>query len=275
MKHHRSLFRALSALLCLVLCTQLTACGQKDTFSPASGKRYDDSLISEAISKEGSFTDEHGQEWDYSYHIPQLADDTTDAESINKAIMNILSSDAQATLSSSSVTKMPETHYADISWQSHWNGSLLSLSLHLTGWASDIASYEVYHYDFASGRRLTNAQVLDRFDVSREDFIAALRCAAAQAYDTVYAPWGVPELSPDDENFGPMCIDLASVRAWTIAEENYELDNLRFYLEQDGSFTAFQPVAHSQARASATKNCMCSPAQKSGAAARRSPNTPS
>ena len=61
-KHHRSLFRALSALLCLVLCTQLTACGQKDTFSPASGKRYDDSLITEAISKEGSFTDEHGQE---------------------------------------------------------------------------------------------------------------------------------------------------------------------------------------------------------------------
>ena len=67
-KHHRSLFRALSALLCLVLCTQLTACGQKDTFSPASGKRYDDSLITEAISKEGSFTDEHCQEWDYSYH---------------------------------------------------------------------------------------------------------------------------------------------------------------------------------------------------------------
>ena len=241
-KHHRSLFRALSALLCLVLCTQLTACGQKDTFSPASGKRYDDSLITEAISKEGSFTDEHGQEWDYSYHIPQLADDTTDAESINKAIMNILSSDVQTMLSSSSVTKMPETHYADISWQSHWNGSLLSLSLHLTGWASDIVSYEVYHYDFASGRRLTNAQVLDRFDVSREDFIAALRCAAAQTYDTVYAPWGVPELSPDDENFGPMCIDLASVRAWTIAEENYELDNLRFYPEQGGSFTAFQPV---------------------------------
>ena len=240
MKHHRSLFRALSALLCLVLCTQLTACGQKDTFSPASGKRYDDSLITEAISKEGSFTDEHGQEWDYSYHIPQLADDTTDAESINKAIMNILSSDVQTMLSSASVTKMPETHYADISWQSHWNGSLLSLSLHLTGWASDIVSYEVYHYDFASGRRLTNAQVLDRFDVSREDFIAALRCAAAQTYDTVYAPWGVPELSPDDENFGPMCIDLASVRAWTIAEENYELDNLRFYPEQGGSFTSLQ-----------------------------------
>ena len=241
-KHHRSLFRVLSALLCLVLCTQLTACGQKDTFSPASGKRYDDSLITEAISKEGSFTDEYDQDWDYSYHIPQLADDTADAESINKAIMNILSSDAQATLSSSSVTKMPETHYADISWQSHWNGSLLSLSLHLTGWASDIASYEVYHYDFASGRRLTNAQVLDRFDVSREDFIAALRCAAAQTYDTVYAPWGVLELSPDSENFGSMCIELASMRAWTIAEENYELDTLLFYLDGDNSFTAFHPV---------------------------------
>ena len=241
-KHHRSFFRALSALLCLVLCTQLTACVQKDTFSPASGKRYDDSLITEAISKEGSFTDEHGQEWDYSYHIPQLADDTADAESIDKAIMNILSSDAQATLSSSSVTKMPETHYADISWQSHWNGSLLSLSLHLTGWASDIASYEVYHYDFASGRRLTNAQVLDRFDVSREDFIAALRCAAAQTFDSIYAPWNTPGLSSDSENFGSMCIELASMRAWTIAEGNYELDTLLFYLDGDNSFTAFHPV---------------------------------
>lgn len=242
MKHHRSLFRALSALLCLVLCTQLTACGQKDTFSPASGKRYDDSLITEAISKEGSFTDEHGQEWDYSYHIPQLADDTADAESINKAIMNILSGDAQATLSSSSVTKMPETHYADISWQSHWNGSLLSLSLHLTGWASDIVSYEVYHYDFASGRRLTNAQLLDRFEIDVDDFTAALRRAAAQTFDSIYAPWNTPGLSSDSENFGSMCIELASMRAWTIAEGNYELDTLLFYLDGDNSFTAFQPV---------------------------------
>ena len=241
-KHHRSLFRALSALLCLVLCTQLTACGQKDIFSPASGKRYDDSLITEAISKEGSFTDEHGQEWDYSYHIPQLADDTADAESINKAIMNILSGDAQATLSSSSVTKMPETHYADISWQSHWNGSLLSLSLHLTGWASDIVSYEVYHYDFASGRRLTNAQLLDRFEIDVDDFTAALRRAAAQTFDSIYAPWNTPGLSSDSENFGSMCIELASMRAWTIAEGNYELDTLLFYLDGDNSFTAFQPV---------------------------------
>lgn len=241
-KHHRSLFRALSALLCLVLCTQLTACGQKDTFSPASGKRYDDSLITEAISKEGSFTDEHGQEWDYSYHIPQLADDTADAESINKAIMNILSGDAQATLSSSSVTKMPETHYADISWQSHWNGSLLSLSLHLTGWASDIVSYEVYHYDFASGRRLTNAQLLDHFEIDVDDFTAALRRAAAQTFDSIYAPWNTPGLSSDSENFGSMCIELASMRAWTIAEGNYELDTLLFYLDGDNSFTAFQPV---------------------------------
>ena len=44
--------------------------------------------------------------------------------------------------------------------------------------------------DFAAVRAgRANAQVLDRFDVSREDFIAALRCAAAQTYDTVYAPW--------------------------------------------------------------------------------------
>ena len=110
-KHHRSLFPGAERALCLVLCTQLDSLRPKRIHSPASGKRYDDSLITEAISKEGSFHRRIRSDWDYSYHIPQLADDTTDAESINKAIMNILSSDAQATLSSSSVTKMPETHY--------------------------------------------------------------------------------------------------------------------------------------------------------------------
>lgn len=34
MKHHRFLYRALSALLCLGLCAQLTACGKKPVPKP-------------------------------------------------------------------------------------------------------------------------------------------------------------------------------------------------------------------------------------------------
>ena len=244
MKQHRNLSRALSALLCLVLCAQLTACGKEgaSTPAPAPGERYNDSLITEAISKEGTFTDEYDQDWDYSYHIPQLADDTADAEAINEDILERFGSDAQASLSSVDASKMPETYYADISWQSHWNGSLLSLSLRLTSWASDIASHEVYHYDFASGKRLTNAQVLDRFDVGEEDFIAALRRAAAQEFDDVHAPLGMPGLSASDEDFGSQCIELNVLRAWTIAEENLSMDDALFFPNGDGSFTAFQLI---------------------------------
>ena len=242
MKQHRIFFQALSALLCLVLCTQLTACGQKDTFSPASGKRYDNSLITEVLSEEGTFTDEYDQDWDYSYHIPQLEADTPDAEKINAQIMTVYGDDVRSSLVDAAVPKMPETYYESVSWQSHWNESLLSLSIKAQSWGGIMTDYQVYHFDFASGKQLTNTQLLDRFEIDEDNFIAALRRAAAQSFDSIYAPWDTPGLSPDSENFGSMCIELASMRAWTIAEENYELDNLRFYPEQDGSFTAFQPV---------------------------------
>lgn len=243
MKQHRILFRALSALLCLGLCAALTACGNQrgNDPEPTQDKTYNDSLITEVLSEEGTFTDEFDQDWDYSYYIPQLVSDTADAKAINAEIMERFGDDVAAALESISASQMPQIYFEGISWRSWWNDSLLSLSVEAAGWVDNM-SYQVYHYDFASGKRLTNAQVLDRFDVDEADFLAALRRAAAQTYDAAYAPWGVPELSPDDENFGPMCIELASMRAWTVAAENYELESAMFCPNGDGTFLAFQPV---------------------------------
>ncbi len=75
MKHHRFLYRTLSALLCLGLCAQLTACGKKPVLKPGSSgpsapsvskKVYDDSLITEVYDEEDSFTDEYGTEYSTS-----------------------------------------------------------------------------------------------------------------------------------------------------------------------------------------------------------------
>ena len=245
MKQHRISFRALGALLCLVLCALFTACGKEGASTPksASDGRYNDSLITEAFSEEGAFTDEFDQEWIYAYHIPQLEDDTADAEAINEEIMARFGSGVQATLDSLAAAGYPETYYMDISWQSHWNGSLLSLSMKAVHWASDMVSYQVYHYDFADGRQLTNAQVLERFAVSEGDFLSALRRAAAQRFDAVLAPVGMPGTSASDEDFGSLCIELNVLRAETIAEENLSLDDALFFPNGDGSFTAFQPIA--------------------------------
>ena len=91
MKHHRFLYRTLSALLCLGLCAQLTACGKKPVPKPGSSgpsapsvskKVYDDSLITEVYDEEDSFTDEYGTEYSYICHVPQLEADTPEAKAI-------------------------------------------------------------------------------------------------------------------------------------------------------------------------------------------------
>ena len=73
--------------------------------------------------------------------------------------------------------------------------------------------------------------------------IAALVWGAARQFDSHYAPWGTGGLSPEDENYGGIAIDLAALRAWTVAEENFSLDLAMFCPNGDGTFTAFQPVA--------------------------------
>ena len=206
MEQHRILSRVLSVLFCLALCTQLTGCVQipiptlKPTPAPTPtpDKTYNDSLITEAYSVEGSFTDEYEETWDYAYHIPQLAADTADAAAINAEIMAYFGSDARAAQEGITAEGSRYINWLNVSWESHWSGSLLSLSLCAASWLGDMGSrYFVYHYDFAAGQKLTNAQVLDRVGVREADFTTALRRAAAQTFDAMYAPWGVNDIGPE------------------------------------------------------------------------------
>ena len=252
MKHHRFLYRTLSALLCLGLCAQLTACGKKPVPKPGSSgpsapsvskKVYDDSLITEVYDEEDSFTDEYGTEYSYICHVPQLEADTPEAKAINWEIMESFGNDVQATLDAAESGETPNSQYMEVTWQSYWNDSLLSLSIRVLGWTSDLIDYAVYHYDFETGQRPDNLELLDRFHVDEGDFIAALRRGAARQFDSHYAPWGTGGLSPEDENYGGIAIDLAALRTWTAAEENFSLDLAMFCPNGDGTFTAFQPIA--------------------------------
>ena len=157
--------------------------------------------------------------------------------------MESFGNDVQATLDAAESGETPNSQYMEVTWQSYWNDSLLSLSIRVLGWTSDLIDYAVYHYDFETGQRPDNLELLDRFHVDEGDFIAALRRGAARQFDSHYAPWGTGGLSPEDENYGGIAIDLAALRAWTVAEENFSLDLAMFCPNGDGTFTAFQPVA--------------------------------
>ena len=157
--------------------------------------------------------------------------------------MESFGNDVQATLDAAESGETPNSQYMEVTWQSYWNDSLLSLSIRVLGWTSDLIDYAVYHYDFETGQRPDNLELLNRFHVDEGDFIAALRKGAARQFDSHYAPWGTGGLSPEDENYGGISIDLAALRAWTVAEENFSLDLAMFCPNGDGTFTAFQPVA--------------------------------
>lgn len=68
-------------------------------------------------------------------------------------------------------------------------------------------------------------------------------CAGRGRRSIPITPLGTGGLSPEDENYGGIAIDLAALRAWTVAEENFSLNLARFCPNGDGTFTAFQPVA--------------------------------
>ena len=121
-------------------------------------------------------------------------------------IMESFGNDVQATLDAAESGETPNSQYMEVTWQSYWNDSLLSLSIRVLGWTSDLIDYAVYHYDFETGQRPDNLELLDRFHVDEGDFIAALRRGAARQFDSHYAPWGTGGLSPEDENYGGISI---------------------------------------------------------------------
>ena len=47
---------------------------------------FDDSVLGEAYTNEGTFTDAWGSEWSYSLHVPRLLLDTPAAEELNSKI---------------------------------------------------------------------------------------------------------------------------------------------------------------------------------------------
>ena len=77
----RNHLRRLAAILsALALAAGLTACGQPGTSSGSAGEPYDDSLLGEILAQEGDYTDDLGNDYRYAFHVPELLDDSPEAQ---------------------------------------------------------------------------------------------------------------------------------------------------------------------------------------------------
>ena len=215
--------------VCILLCLLLTGCGTASqpavTAEPAdpvpeARTSYDDSLLSE-VKCTGSYIEEGWQEGiAYDYRLPQILDDTPDAEAVN-AELRQMGQNAEGGL----------VMYDRITWESHWNGSLLSLVLTMRETFHYDLGYFTCNYDFALGRSLSNRELLERFQADPEMGESVLRRAAIAKYDQ--------ESCALAASCGDCFGDRQSLRAETISAPTTEISRIPLYLDDSGHLHAF------------------------------------
>ena len=223
-----STIRRLAALLAaLTLTLALAACGQGGHGSSGSAGHYDDSLLGEALTQEGDYTDSVGNQYRYAFHVPELLDESPEAQAVNEEVWDIFGGAAEDAVSY--MESGDSLTVWSISWQTHWQGSLMSLLV----WAEMDADYTVYaawNYDFQAQERVGNGALLERLDIQPEDYLEMLRCAAARSFDGSFPATAEGAAA------------ITELRAKTLSRDNLTED-LPLYLGQDGQLTAIVPIA--------------------------------
>ncbi len=255
--------------LCVLLPATLTACSKKSADAPAAvtsdateqnsqdsaaateaaeeTRVYDDSLITEAYSIEKEITFDSGTDYEhkeyFTYHIPQLSDETEDAKAINQKILDLYEDMAK---SLETADENYDESISGVSYQTIWNDSLLSLVIEAAYMYSDIVEYEVFNYDFQSGTVVTNADLIEMAGMSEEEYIKTLRYAAAVEADKTTDEMSVMQEEAYGEDLTDEMLQLWNaeaihLRAKTISDQYINMDT-PLYMNANGNLEAIARI---------------------------------
>lgn len=183
---------------------------------------FDDSVLGEAYTNEGTFTDAWGSEWSYSLHLPCLLLDTPAAEELNSKIHRDLF--GFVTAMETAIAQNTPAELCAVRWERVWTDSIVSLAV-IVEYAEGTSHYYIYHFDCANSIELDSAHMLRRLGISMDDYTAAVRRAAAQAFDRQYAGF--------DPAIGGGAAYLLQLRAMTVAAAGNS-DPVPFLPNEDG-----------------------------------------
>lgn len=232
----------------VLLLTLLCACGKQAGQPESSGEepirssvmqgtetplpeKKKEIAVTELYNEEGSGTSDDGFQYNYSFHVPQIEDDTTDAAAINQEIASIYGETAKKCLESIQNKEIP--YCSNVEYESFRSGNVLSLVLKYAYFYDGFEGYTAYSYDTAKGVRLTGEDILKMQDMTEADYMDVLRRAAAKDFDDAYhASWG----NFEDIYSG----SYQKLRIQTISERNLSLD-LPLYLD-DGVLHVIAPI---------------------------------
>lgn len=232
--NHFALRRPGLGLLVLILLLSVSACaGRPENVQtvPAHPEMqddagYNDSLIGDAYADEGDAATEWGFSYHYAVRVPKLLSDSEDAKALNAELMALYGTEAMR-------PPEPDSIKYAIDWESHWNGSILSLEM-TAAQPDGETHHDAYYYDFAAEKRLSAEDVLARTGLSWERLEPALIRAAVREHDRMMQAQNV-------EFTDGLIADTLALRAQSaLAAQDAALP---FYPNGDGTLTVYLNLA--------------------------------
>ncbi len=186
----------------------------------------DNPHIMEILNLSATYTDSVDNTYCFSYKIPQFHADTESAKDMNQRIVD----DIFPYVEEEFETMQYECSllYGYIDYNVFECGDIVSILVTIP-YPNDCRAYYTYIYDFASGKEVTNVELLALRGMTEESFVEAA-CKMEEEY------WNemlgnVPENSDDREWYQN---SLEDTKAMTTPD-------LSMYLDEDGTLKAFIP----------------------------------
>ena len=234
MKHKRLAAAVLAAAVVLAGCGSASAPAAPAGSGAASQSAADTVVqtaqkdrITEQFTLEKTVRDEYGITQKLTVHVPQLVCDGPDAAYINEELAAMYAADFRQYEDSSDAEPQqdewsPETY---INWDAYWYGDCVSLVVFRYDGGSDPGYSRGWCFDFATGKQVSVAEMLQRMGLDPDAVQQQMLCGAMQTFDRRMAQGGYYEGLRSGGN-------LASMRMNTL--ENNQLEDLCLLLpEQD------------------------------------------
>ena len=170
---------------------------------------------------------------EYSYHVPQIDDDTPGAAAINRGIAATYGGLVERSLKE--IEEGDLTGCVSVTYETYQSGDIFSLVLLCTEYFGGYEEYGTYNYDTREGVWLGNEELLEKKGLTGEEYLPALRLAAAKYYDNLYFEhW---------DEMSEWCSAGAyqERRAFTVSERNITLD-LPLYSDNSGRLHTVVPI---------------------------------
>ena len=120
-----------------------------------------------------------------SIHVPQLVCDSPDAAALNEELAAMYAAEYMDYESDpdAEVPQGEECPQTEINWDAYWYGDCVSLVMRSHDYDDDPWYYSGWCFDFATGRQLTTAEMLQRMELDPDEVQAQVQRQAMQAFD--------------------------------------------------------------------------------------------